>query len=1015
MASSPLLPTIRPSTRVLPDLFDFHAEHNPDLPWAMYAASETTVSSITYLELVKASHRAAYSLGLQELDSTAGREVVLMLIHCDTILYVTMILGIARAGMVPFPVSPRNSPEAITNLLKKTSARHVLTQDSLSHLLSDARAAYATDGNALHVHQLPEIGTLYPRFRAHNTAVEPEWVPYPSRPTPGENDMALYMHSAGSTGLPKPIPITQRVMTQWTTHSYYTGTRKHGIRWAAMALPTFHAMGFLTFVLIGVVTGNPVAVYPPKSPPVVPNPQNILDSARLCGCNGCLVVPSIIEAWANSDEAIEFLKSLKILTYGGGPLSTENGNKLVAAGVPLHTAYGTTEIGPTAHVFQALEEDPSDPNSKRAEDWQWQGFPPTTKPRFVPQGDGTYELQFLTCETHQPSIENIPDVKGYATSDLWIPHPTKKGLWKIIGRTDDVIVLSSGEKIVPIAQERYIASHPLVGDALMFGRAKPHAGVLIDPVPESVDVSDATATSRYIDQIWPYVEQANEEAPAFARIFRDMIILTDPSRPLPRTAKGTFRRKPSLDLYADDIEKLYNTPRSESEPVDLPDAWTTDKIEGWLAALAKSLNHGKELQPTVDVFEQGFDSLNATFLRNHIVSALRASSDPDVRHAASLIDQNIVYAHPTITQLAASIASIISTKATGSRSSQQAGLIEDFIAKYAANLPTIRSTSEVPKEGIVVFLTGSTGSIGSYILAGLLADTRVAKVYAFNRPSKSATDRHLSSFEDRELPTELLSGHKYVSLEGDLNLPSFGLSDNIYKEITSSVTHIVHNAWRVDFNLGLSSFENQIAGTRKLLDICGSSSRPVRLLFTSSISVATSWPEENGLVPEAPLADPTYASDTGYSSSKYVVEQMLRKAHVNGFDVASLRVGQVCGSEASGAWNVTDWVPILVKSSLTMGNFPELDEPITWIPVDVVANTFVDMMFIPGPLPQVVNVVHPRPVPWNEVVKSLVKCLRVLPVIPLSEWVGQLEGFNQGATTEDIAGVVSSFLPPIVK
>ena len=60
----------------------------------------------------------------------------------------------------------------------------------------------------------------------------------------------------------------------------------------------------------------------------------------------------------------------------------------------------------------------------------------------------------------------------------------------------------SGEKIVPIAQERYIASHPLVWDALMFGRAKPHAGVLIDPVPGSVDVNDAAATSNYIDQIW---------------------------------------------------------------------------------------------------------------------------------------------------------------------------------------------------------------------------------------------------------------------------------------------------------------------------------------------------------------------------------------------------------------------------------------------------------------------------------------------------------------------------------
>lgn len=36
---------------------------------------------------------------------------------------------------------------------------------------------------------------------------------------------------------------------------------------------------------------------------------------------------------------------------------------------------------------------------------------------------------------------------AYATSDLLLPHPSKAGLWKTIGRKDDIIVLSTGEKV----------------------------------------------------------------------------------------------------------------------------------------------------------------------------------------------------------------------------------------------------------------------------------------------------------------------------------------------------------------------------------------------------------------------------------------------------------------------------------------------------------------------------------------------------------------------------------------
>ena len=56
------------------------------------------------------------------------------------------------------------------------------------------------------------------------------------------------------------------------------------------------------------------------------------------------------------------------------------------------------------------------------------------------------------------------------------------------------------------------------------------------------------------------------------------------------------------------------------------------------------------------------------------------------------------------------------------------------------------------------------------------------------------------------------------------------------------------------------------------------------------------------------------------------VSKVLAKTHNNGLEATSLRVGQVSGSAASGAWNVTDWFPIIVKSSLALGTMPNLDE-----------------------------------------------------------------------------------------
>ena len=142
--------------------------------------------------------------------------------------------------------------------------------------------------------------------------------------------------------------------------------------------------------------------------------------------------------------------SLKPQIFAGGPLSETGGNRLVKAGVPIYACYGGTEYGAHTVVFDADDSQGPDAPVKTSMDWQWMAFPNYVRVRWVPQGDGNYECQFLvrppshfvylasnygrrnkTCPTHRPAVENLPDARGYATSDLFVPHPTKKGLWRM--------------------------------------------------------------------------------------------------------------------------------------------------------------------------------------------------------------------------------------------------------------------------------------------------------------------------------------------------------------------------------------------------------------------------------------------------------------------------------------------------------------------------------------------------------------------------------------------------------
>ena len=116
---------------------------------------------------------------------------------------------------------------------------------------------------------------------------------------------------------------------------------------------------------------------------------------------------------------------------------------------------------------------------------------------------------------------------------------------------------ATGEKIEFTPQEGYITSSPLVYGCVMFGREREQPGILIEPQPEhAVDPNDEAALVAFRNKIWLRVEEANAQAPGFAKNFKEMIIVADPDKPFPRAAKGTIIRKKALTVYSEEIERL---------------------------------------------------------------------------------------------------------------------------------------------------------------------------------------------------------------------------------------------------------------------------------------------------------------------------------------------------------------------------------------------------------------------------------------------------------------------------
>ncbi|KAJ7717066.1 hypothetical protein DFH07DRAFT_762136 [Mycena maculata] len=333
--------------------------------------------------------------------------------------------------------------------------------------------------------------------------------------------------------------------------------------------------------------------------------------------------------------------------------------------------------------------------------------------------------------------------------------------------------------------------------------------------------------------------------------------------------------------------------------------------------------------------------------------------------------------------------------------------MEELVEKYTEGLPY--RTGDHPLNdtpNAAILLTGTTGALGANMLNHILQTQAFDTVYCFCRPSAkgiSPADRHLAVFEEEGLDVSWLDSKRLVFLVGNTDDFQFGQTSWVYSKLLNDVSHIIHSAWTVDFGISLTGFESALAGTRQLIDLALSSSRltPPRLLFISTVGVYRHF-KVSSIMKETVDIIPEGAIGAGYTESKWVAEQMLFAAgRTTSLKPIVVRVGQLSGG-IKGAWKPFQWIPAMIRSGITLGRLPDGRDNISWLPIDIAAKVILEML---DSEVQVLNLAHPRPVQWNDIMQPIASILQV-PLVPFPEWLSSLEDQISSRQTREKAELV---------
>ncbi|KAF2001389.1 transferase family protein [Amniculicola lignicola CBS 123094] len=469
-------------------------------------------------------------------------------------------------------------------------------------------------------------------------------MPFPYTKTFEEaaNDPFCFLHTSGTTGVPKPIPWSHGLIGTMDAVRLLPLTKGDGglVPWTSdwkegdriySSFPMSHGAGIIMDILMPALFDLNCVLGPVGVVPNIDLVESLADHAKI---DIWSMVPSLVDELGETPDVLAKFKSSKFICASGGPVSPVSAGKVNEV-IRVLNLTGTTEGLFIGNLVVPRE------------DWLWFAFHPYSGFEFKELEPGTYE-HWVHRNEHSSLFQGIfhtfPEKQSVNFKDLYKKHPTKPDLWAFKGRSDDLIVLSNGYKISPLETEAFVTTHPAIEGCLVIGTGKPQAALLIELKNTS------SKTDQLLDSIWATVEKANSMSRHKNQLLRDFITFSEPDKPFIRTDKGTVKRTATLALYADYIERFYSS-RSDNVATVAFDTSSPASIQSSVREiLASVLPEINVASLDDDLFALGLDSLGVFGAVKKLKSAPGLYDKVAPRH---------LYANPTLAKFSAVVAKLV--------------------------------------------------------------------------------------------------------------------------------------------------------------------------------------------------------------------------------------------------------------------------------------------------------------------------------------------------------------------
>jgi acyl-CoA synthetase (AMP-forming)/AMP-acid ligase II len=429
---------------------------HPDRPALIVADSGHVVTYGQAAGQIEALAQRLAGLGVRRGDKVAmclpnGPDVVLLL------------LAIIALGAAAAPLNPAYTESEFTFYLGDIAPRLLIVPAGGAAAATAAAAAAGTTvvGVEPSVDGPPEL--LGPNGPA---------VPRRSFEPGGADDVALILHTSGTTSRPKQVPLRQRnLMASARTIGAHYRLGREDVSFCVMPLFHIHGLVASTFATLG--AGG--AVITPRRF----TPHRFWRQAREHGATWLSAGPTLHQMildradQAGPPETLRFVRSCSSALSAAVAERAERGYR-----APILEAYGMTEAS------HQMSSNPLPPGPRPAGSV---GMPTGTQIRIVSKNgtflpDGTAGEVVIRGPGLMSGYANNPEATAEAFFGEWFRTGDRgvlrDGYLYLEGRIKEMII-RGGENIAPAEIEQVLLSHPAVQDAVCFGIPDEKYGELV--------------------------------------------------------------------------------------------------------------------------------------------------------------------------------------------------------------------------------------------------------------------------------------------------------------------------------------------------------------------------------------------------------------------------------------------------------------------------------------------------------------------------------------------------------